>query len=99
MPSIGYWVMLMHRARQHLTASPHILPAHVIEAVKAMGGVCSYISAIVLDGDPVQVDFMKATILVCLHLCDLGLGWVPYVLDAAAAELLKVGLFKFCLNC
>jgi hypothetical protein len=85
MPGIGYWAMLTHRARLHLAARPHVLPAHVLETVEAMGGVGPFIMALVPDGDPVQVDFLKAIILVCLHLCDLGLGWVPYVPVAAAA--------------
>jgi hypothetical protein len=77
--------MLMHRARLHLAARPHVLPAHVIETVEAMGGVGPFIMALAPDGDPVQVNFLKAIILVCLHLCDLGLGWVPYEPAAAAA--------------
>jgi hypothetical protein len=84
MPGIGYWAMLLHRAMLHLAARPHVLPAHVIETVEAMG--CGpFIMALVPHGDPVQVDYIRVMLLLCLHLCDLALGWVPYAPAAAAA--------------
>jgi hypothetical protein len=85
MADIEYWTGLMDSARRYLATRPHVLPVHVLEAVELLGGIGLFVAAVVPHGDPVQADFMVATVMVCQHLFDQGLGWVSYVPPDAAA--------------
>jgi hypothetical protein len=85
MADIVYWTGLMDSARRYLATRPHVLPVHVLEAVELLGGIGPFVAAVVPQGDPVQADFMVATVMVCQHLFDQGLGWVPYVPPDAVA--------------